>query len=538
MARASNPRGTTAMWVRDRLDGLWHDEDFDAWYPRDGRPGLSPSQLATVCVLQFLLNLSDRQAAEAVRCRIDFKYALALDLDDPGFHHSVLSDFRERLAQDDRADALLDLALARLKEAGLVKARGRQRTDSTYLRAAARELTRLELVLEAVRAALEECARTGPELLDGLVTEDWAMRYGRQVRLVSQPSHPAARLKQAGADAAELLDRIWRHRPGAAVMPAAQALRQILVQHFLVDARGQRRPRAEKDGLPPTGRRIESPYDLEARYVRRGHRTWTGYLAHATETCDEGSVNVITDVATTVPTNDSTALPGIHSRLKRRCLLPAQHLVDGGYTSVVLHDTAARTHRVTMVGPVKSGNSWQRKQGTGFAREDFTIDFESRTVTCPAGKVSGNWYELPAMAPYTIVRFNPAHCDPCPVRASCTSGKAPRTVNFLPRHLHELQTQNRADQQDPQWQRLYASRSGIEGTMNELANGHRMRRCRYHGVAKAHVQHVLTAIAINIERLSSQEPEDSAYRPRPPTTFQQYLDDHELPRPRWWRQGQ
>ncbi|MGI5140527.1 MULTISPECIES: transposase [unclassified Streptomyces] len=259
MARASNPRGTTAIWVRDRLDGLWRDEDFDAWYPRDGRPGLSPAQLATVSVLQFLLNLSDRQAAEAVRCRIDFKYALALELDDPGFHHSVLSDFRDRLAQDNRADALLDLALARLKEAGLVKARGRQRTDSTYLRAAVRELTRLELVLETVRAALEECARTAPEILDGLVTEEWALRYGRQVRLASKPSHPAARLKQAGADAAELLERVRRHRPGTAPGPAMEALRQIMVQHFLVDARGRLRPRAEKDGLPPTGRRLESP---------------------------------------------------------------------------------------------------------------------------------------------------------------------------------------------------------------------------------------------------------------------------------------
>jgi transposase len=106
------------MWVGDRLDGLWGDEDFLDWYPRDGRPGLSPAQLATVCVLQFLLDLSDRQAAEAVRCRIDFKYALALELADPGFHHSVLSDFRARLIEGDRADRLLDLALARLKEAG------------------------------------------------------------------------------------------------------------------------------------------------------------------------------------------------------------------------------------------------------------------------------------------------------------------------------------------------------------------------------------------------------------------------------------
>lgn len=96
------------MWVRDRLDGLWHDEDFTDWYPRDGRPGLSPARLATVCVLRFMLCLSDRQAAEAVRCRIDFKYATAMDLDGPGFHHSVLSDFRDRLTEGDHADRLLD----------------------------------------------------------------------------------------------------------------------------------------------------------------------------------------------------------------------------------------------------------------------------------------------------------------------------------------------------------------------------------------------------------------------------------------------
>ncbi|WP_241779704.1 transposase [Streptomyces natalensis] len=128
------------------MDGLWHDEDFAGWYPRDGRPGLSPAQPATICVLQFLPGLSDRQAAEAVRCRIDFKYALAVELDDPGFPHGVLADFRERLAQDDRADRLLDLALARLKEAGLVRERTTQRTDSTHVLAAVRGRTRLTTV--------------------------------------------------------------------------------------------------------------------------------------------------------------------------------------------------------------------------------------------------------------------------------------------------------------------------------------------------------------------------------------------------------
>ncbi|MFJ8932894.1 transposase [Streptomyces sp. NPDC102364] len=323
VARASNPSGTTAMWVRDRLDGLWYDEDFEAWYPRDGRPGVSPAQLATVCVLQFLLNLSDRQVAEAVRCRIDFKYALALELDDPGFHHSVLCDFRDRLGEGDRADRLLDLAVERLKEAGLVKARGRQRTDSIHILSAARELTRLELVTEAVRAVLEELTRTAPEVLNEMVTAEWGERYGRPVRMSSQPSHPIARLTRVGADARELLEQVRARSPGRDTGRRVEALRQIMVQQFLVDARGRLRPRAPRDGLVPPKVRIESPYELEARWVRRGNTRWTGYLAHVTETCDESGTNVITDVATMVSAADSQALPGIHARLQHRRLLPS-----------------------------------------------------------------------------------------------------------------------------------------------------------------------------------------------------------------------
>ncbi|WP_232247230.1 transposase [Kitasatospora azatica] len=254
IARASNPGGTTAMWVRDRLDGLWRDEDFAGWYPRDGRPGISPAQLATVSVLQFLLGLSDRQAAEAVRCRIDFKYALAMELDDPGFHHSVLADFRERLTLDNRADRLLDLALARLKEAGLVRERTTQRTDSTHVLAAVRDLTRLELVTEAVRAALEEVARTASHLLTGLVDEEWGRRYGRPVRLGKNPTRPKTRILAAGDDACRLLEHLRRHGPGYRPGPQAEALRQILVQNYGVvggDLPGrQRHPPAEVLAIP------------------------------------------------------------------------------------------------------------------------------------------------------------------------------------------------------------------------------------------------------------------------------------------------
>ncbi|MGW6060324.1 transposase [Streptomyces sp. NPDC055189] len=182
MARASNPRGTAAIWVRDRPDELFTDEDFTDWYPADGRRGLSPARLAMVSVLQYAENLSDRQAAEAVRCRLDWKYCLGLELDDPGFDHSVPSEFRDRMAQGDRADRLLAVMVDHLVAAGLVKRHGRLRSDSTHVLAAVRKLNRVELVTETLRAALEALAATNDTWLAPMVTMAWVERYGRPAR--------------------------------------------------------------------------------------------------------------------------------------------------------------------------------------------------------------------------------------------------------------------------------------------------------------------------------------------------------------------
>ena len=315
IARASNPRGTTAMWVRDRLDGLWCDEDFADRYPHDGRPGLSPAQLATVCVLQVLLGLSDRQAAEAVRCRIDFKYALSMELDDPGFHHSVLADFRERLAEDGRADRLLDLALA--PEGGRSGPRAHHAAYRLHpCPGRGPRPHRLELVTEAVRGTLEEVARTAGQLLVGLVDEEWGRRYGRPVRLGKNPTRPKTRILAADNDACQLLDLLDQDRSSYRSGPAAEALRQIVVQNYYRDAAGRlcwhrrgrraaalsvsdrlalrhhgalRAPRAHH---PLEGLRRPPHRNLRRRQHQRDHRGH--HLGR---------------------TNDGQALPGIHTRL-------------------------------------------------------------------------------------------------------------------------------------------------------------------------------------------------------------------------------
>ncbi|MFE4821922.1 transposase [Streptomyces sp. NPDC056704] len=182
-ARAACPNGTPAMLIGDRLDVLFDDEEFVGLYPTDGRPGLSPRQLALVSVLQFAENLSDRAAADAVRTRIDWKYALGLELDDLGFDYSVLCEFRARLAENGAADRLLEAMSERLSEAGLLKAGGRQRTDATHVLAAVRFLSRLELVGETLRAALEELAEAAPAWLTPLIEAEWGKRYGRKVEI-------------------------------------------------------------------------------------------------------------------------------------------------------------------------------------------------------------------------------------------------------------------------------------------------------------------------------------------------------------------
>jgi transposase len=307
VAWASNPGGTSAMWIRDRLAGLFTDDAFVRWFPANGQRGLSPAVLALVSVLQYAENLTDRQAALAVRCRIDWKYCLGLELSDPGFVHSVLCEFRDRMAVGDRADRLLAVMVERLAEAGLVKRRGRVRTDSTHVLAAVRRLNRAELFGESMRAALEELAAVGQEWLAGLVTPEWADRYGRPVhydRLPRGKDELAAWVLQTGRDGMRLLRAVYDPRAPRRLpeLPKVQVLRQVWVQQHWTDEQGElawRGPKSTKgrqsrrstprrstpagpqsDGRPDpasarvpwSGMEIVPPHDPHARYCVRPAR--------------------------------------------------------------------------------------------------------------------------------------------------------------------------------------------------------------------------------------------------------------------------
>ncbi len=182
IARAAFPKGSLYISIRDELGVLFEDTDFAELFSRRGQPACSPWRLVLITVMQFLENLSDRQTADAVRSRIDWKYALSLELTDSGFDYSVLSGFRERLITKKRQSLLFDRVVDLLREKNLLKARGKQRTDSTHVLASIRVMNRLELVAETLRAALNELAAAAPTWLSSTVQSEWFTRLRRENR--------------------------------------------------------------------------------------------------------------------------------------------------------------------------------------------------------------------------------------------------------------------------------------------------------------------------------------------------------------------
>jgi transposase len=217
VARAAFPGGTLCLQLRDTLGTLYTDVDFADLFPTRGQPAEVPWRLALVTVLQFVEGLPDRQAADAVRSRLDWKYALSLELSDPGFDHTVLSEFRSRLVQGGAAQRLLDMVLEQCKARGWLKARGRQRTDSTHVLAAVRDLNRLELAGEAVRACLEALAAAAPGWLAQVIdVPDWNLRYGVRVDSWRLPGSETKRNQLAiayGTDGFTLLQAVYAPEP-------------------------------------------------------------------------------------------------------------------------------------------------------------------------------------------------------------------------------------------------------------------------------------------------------------------------------------
>ncbi|TGZ16017.1 hypothetical protein DV517_09900 [Streptomyces sp. S816] len=433
VARAVFPKGCLAMRVQDALGPVFADADFEALFPVRGRLAVSPARLALVSVLQFAEGLSDRQAAHAVRSRLDWKYALSLEPTDTGFDYSVLSEFRTRLAEGGAGQAMFDAVLAAAVGAGLLKPGKRQRTDATHVLAATRDLNWLEFVVETLRAALNHIAGTAGDWLARLPRRSGstATRPGREDnRFASRWAARVEHADQCGADGMVLLEAVWSASapPGLRALPAVEFRRQTWVQQFH-QADGAVRWREPKD-LPPGMIRLRTPHEPEARTGAKRDLGWSGYKVHLSETCEPDAPHLITHIHTTAaPVTDDAVLQDIHTALSGRGLLPEEHLVDAGYANAGQIHRSRRDHDVELVGPVAATSVKTQLTGQFFDNTHFTVDWEQGQAACPGGHTSVQWRRGRSQhdATVTRVRFAERHCTPCELRASCTDAKTGAT---------------------------------------------------------------------------------------------------------------
>jgi transposase len=516
------PKGTMVTQLRDALGPIYRDEPLAHLFPKRGRPAQAPWRLLLVTVLQAIEGLTDRQAAEYVRTRVDWLYALALPLDDPGFDFSLLSDFRQRLLAAQAQELILEPILQLCRQRGWLKAHGKQRTDATAVLARVRALNSLESVGESMRAALNAIADQEPQWLQRHLDPQWFDRYVHRFELARFPKAETERQRlreQVGQDVGHLLACIDERQTPQSVrtLPEVTLLRQVFAQHYEDDGQQIR----WRDGPAVSNEhRIVSPYDPQARSSRKRDTVWLGYKVHLTQTCDQdpSCPHVITQVETTAATlQDTQVLAPIGEHLRARDLAPAEHYVDQGYASgpQLVRQASLGTQ---IIAPVGQDTSWQERERTGYAVADFVLDWQGQVARCPQGHRSVGWTQPldRSKLPTVVIRFASATCRSCAVRAQCTRGQAGRTLTLRPPEVHTALLARRAVQQGPAFVQQYALRAGIEGTISQAVRTTRLRRTPYDGLPKTHLHHVAIAAGLNVKRIIAHLHAQSRGKPSRP----------------------
>lgn len=287
-------------------------------------------------------------------------------------------------------------------------------------------------------------------------------------------------------------------------IPATQTLRRVWLENYTWTDTGQLRWRDESE-RPPAAVAIRSPYDPEAQFAKKRQTSWVGCKVHVTETGDEGAPRLITHVETTpAPVSDIGMTAVIHQALHHKGILPETHLVDSGYVHADSLLSSQVDYGVDLLGPTRPDTGWQSRAGEGFAVEDFQLDWANQQATCPAGKQSLHW--TPALnnkgKAVIQIHFSKQDCRPCPWQPQCTRTNPPRRgITILPQAPYQTLQAAREREKTEAFADTYKLRAGIEGTISQGTRACGLRRARYVGLAKTHLQHLFTAMAINIARV-------------------------------------
>ena len=500
-------RDRVYLLMKQEIAPLIKDEDYAAMYSPVGRRPISPRTLVLTMILQFLENLPDRQPARNVALRLDWKLVLGLELDDPGFHFSLLEVFRDRLEAHDKQRAAFGALLEKLKELGLIRKRQNQRLDSTHVLGHLRRLSRLECIAESLRLVLERlCRLLGEAAFRELVAAALRERYMDELATHKMDKQEVRRsLQAAGKDTLMLLERIEVHCKNSrlSMLEEVQTLRRIFEQYFEVTPEGGSALREPL--LKGTGKdRVATPHDPEARWSENRGKDWVGYKLQVTETAErpteqadgtkEAAVNFITDVeVTNAAAADAEYTQQAIDRQKDQGLSPEELSGDQAYVSGA-HLAQALGKGVVLMGPVAACST----NGVALSQEAFSIDLGREEAGCPEGIRSVYWKQDQKGG--IQIRFPAKACSQCPIKGQCTKNKHGRTLTLAP--AYECLQARRALMKTEEFKERMKARNGIEGTLSELCRGHGARRARYRGKKRLRTQGLFSALAVNVKRLA------------------------------------
>lgn len=473
------PVGSVYAFLAEHRRRLFPDELFaDLFGSGRGRPSVPADVVATVMVLASLQGLSDRDAIEALRTDLRWKVAAGLSLADEGFHPTVLTLWRNKLRASDAPERIFDAVRAVVEATGVLKGKTRRALDSTLLDDAVATqdtVTQLVSMIRRVRNTLPVAA----------AVEVSAHDYDRPGKPACAWDDPAARNQLVTGlvgDAVAVLDAVTGLDLSEDDQQLVGLLALVAGQDVEVDPDRDGGWRIARNVAPD---RVISTVDPESRHMHKSRSVYRdGYKAHIAVEPDTG---IITACDLT-PANTGDGAVGV-------ALVAGEDpgivvLADSAYGSgQVRADLTAGEHRV-VIKPIPLGRN-PRLGDDQFTRDDFTIDYQNGTVTCPNGVTVSITVKGAAC-------FK-ARCRGCPVRDRCTSAKSGRTIK-VGQH-DQLLAQARTD---------WANQTGVDDYRQHrpmversiawlVTNGH--RRVRYRGVDRNRIGLSIRAATINLRRL-------------------------------------
>ena len=477
-----------------------------AYCADNGRPAVEPVLLLGVSLLQFLEGAPDRQAVELLRYHAGWNFALNRSIGDAAFDPSALVYFRRRLVEHGLDGLVFASLLEGLVQAGLVERRGKRRLDSTQMAGLLSLMSRLEIMRETLRMALQELEKNAPPAGRPAAWSQWVERYvENKLDYRSGASALESKMNQAGLDAQELLGWIQLQEDKTlAEGKQARLLARVFEENFqLVEKAARQRP-----AQPPGA--VQNPHEPEAQWAAKGRgkhkKEHVGYKVQVAETVREEPVqrgeptrNFLTAILTQPAISGEES--GLEAVEKEQASMglgqPEQWYVDAGYVSAEKLALAQAEGR-ELIGPAQSS---PKPNPQRLASEDFQIDITQRLALCPGAQAATNCSRLEEDKGRVNYRFewNNRTCGACSLRERCLGARQKHRTLLVGQHHNALQARRR-EQKTEEFKIKMRRRNAIEGTNSELKRAHGLRRARYRGRAKVALQNYLAGAACNAKR--------------------------------------